>query len=185
MGRLTEMNAAEVLERLRSQPGVQLVGLPSSSGIYALRDHSGAMRYIGIAHAEGFRTRISNKHTTGSEDRSHKFSCAYNVGRMWRDRYAEQGSDAELAKKLRTAFIRKHCSASFVPIEHYNGKAELETMERGVLDLAKADESVWNRSFKTCDEPTKLVDQLVAERQCSSADLAALQRQLVRWQERK
>lgn len=129
--------------------------------------------------------RISNKHTTGSEDRSHKFSCAYNVGRMWRDRHANHGSDSKVAKDLRTAFIRKHCSACFVPIERYEGKAELEALERKVLALACHSETVWNRPFAPGEEPLQQVDELIAERRYSFADLEALKRQQARFQEKK
>ena len=185
MGRFFEMQPSEVLARLRAQPGVRLDQLPASSGLYALRDHTGAICYFGIADKKGFRDRISNKHTTGSEDRSHKFSCAYNVGRMWRNRHLDHGTDAKIAKDLRTAFIRKYCSASFVPIEHYEGKASLEAIERDIIALADVSETVWNRGFKPNEGPRHLVDQLVADRQYSTTDLAALRRQQVRSQEIK
>ena len=177
------MKASAVLEQLRLQKGVRLETLPATSGVYALRNHTGEICYVGIAHSEGFRTRIYSKHTTGSEDRSHKFSCAYNVGRMWRDRHVERFADAKIAKDLRTAFIRKHCTASFVQIENYGTKAQLEEIERQVINLATADETLWNRPFRTAEEPKELVDQLIVEGRYSATDLAALQRQQIRSRE--
>ena len=174
-----------ILDQLRDQAGVVLNELPSSSGIYALRDHLGTIRYIGIAHTEGFRTRISNKHTSGSEDRSHKFSAAYNSGRMWRDRHAGHGPDAKVSKRLRIAFIRKHCTASYVPIENYGSKSELEAIEVAVQQLAEPDEIAWCRTFQCVTEPEHLVDSLMNELRFSDNDRNAVMRQSSRSKEIK
>ena len=183
MGRLLSMKPAEILDSLRSQKGVKLDGLPASSGLYALRDHLSEIRYIGIADTEGFRTRIYNKHTTGSEDRSHKFSCAYNVGRMWRNRHADHGADAKVAKDLRTAFIRRHCSASFVPIDGYDGRQALEKIERAVQALATTSELTWCKGFRPTEEPTELVDQIIAKQRLTASELGAIHRQNLRFKD--
>src|SRR5690606_23120697 len=124
-----EVRPNEILERLRVCRGMPLEQLPRASGIYALRDHVGAIRYLGIAHSEGFRVRIRNKHATGSEDRSHKFSAAYNAGRLWRDRHTGNKADGAISKRVRNAFILRHCTASIVEIPVYDGKAALELIE--------------------------------------------------------
>lgn len=79
------MDAGYILEMLQAEP-VDLKDLPEEFGIYALWDHDKQIRYIGSTPkaTEGFRTRVCNKHSTGSEGRSHKFSQAYCTGRMWR-----------------------------------------------------------------------------------------------------
>ena len=175
------MDPAEILKRLRYCSGVELEALLSSSGMYALRNHSGVMQYLGIAHSEGFRVRIRNKHATGSEDRSHKFSAAYNSGRLWRDRHNGCREDGSIAKRLRNRFILRHCTASFVEISDYADKAALELIERNVIALASSTEITWNGKFRAVEEPVELVDQLISEVRLSPADLAALERQKQRF----
>ena len=179
------MQSSEILKRLRACPGIPLADLPSSSGIYALRDHLGALSYLGLAHSEGFRVRVRNKHATGSEDRSHKFSCAYNSGRLWRDRHNGDKQDGSIAKRLRNQFILKHCSASFVEVPDYGSKADLELIERGVIALASPAETIWNGKFTAADEPTELVGQLIEELRLSHDDVAAINRQKQRYLESK
>ena len=179
-----KVQPAHVLDRLRSCSGVRLEDLPGSSGIYALRDHTGAIRYLGLAHSEGFRTRIRNKHVSGSEDRSHKFSAAYNAGRLWRDRHAKDGGDGSLAKRLRNCFILTHCTASVVEITDYGDKAALQQIEKQVISLASPAETVWNRAFVPMSEPAELVDKLIHELRLSTDDCAALDRQKQRYKER-
>ena len=77
------MTSEEYLKALRSRTLRRIDDLPIDIGIYALTDHLGAIHYIGRTDAEGFRDRIYNRHVTGSEDRSHKFSWFYNIGRMY------------------------------------------------------------------------------------------------------
>jgi len=174
----------KILERLRSCPGVPLVDLPNASGLYAPRDHTKTIRYLGIAHSEGFRVRIRNKHATGSEDRSHKFSAAYNAGRLWRDRHNDPREDAAVSKRVRNHFVLKHCTASVVEIPEYESKAELELIERHVIEMAAPDEIIWNGKFKAVEEPTELVDALIEELRLSSQDRAALDRQKRRYLDR-
>ena len=79
---------AQILQSLLEQAPVRLAELPNDHGVYGLVDHVGSIRYIGVTEspAMGFWRRIFQYHVTGSEGRSHKFSQAYNVGRMWRSR---------------------------------------------------------------------------------------------------
>jgi hypothetical protein len=97
------LDPAVVLRSLITIDPVRLDALPREHGIYALHDHRGAIRYIGITEADkyGFHGRINNRHVSGSEGRSHKFSHAYNTGRMWRAK-KDSRLDAMLAKHLRT-----------------------------------------------------------------------------------
>ena len=181
---LVEADPHIILESLRSQPTQRLSGLPASSGLYALWDHSGVMRYIGIAHSEGFRTRILSKHRTGSEEKSHKFSAAYNSGRLWRDRHDKSCmADAQVSKRLRNEFILQHCSATVFPIGNYDGKSYLESVERKVISIARSDETTWNRKFEACKEPNGLVDNLVAELRLGPNEIAAINRQDQRYRD--
>ena len=177
------MDARSILSALRDQRGVSLPDLPGSSGIYTLRDHKGSIRYFGIAHTEGFRIRIRNKHATGSEDRSHKFSAAYNSGRLWRDRHSEHQEDGAIAKRVRNQFILTHCSASVFPIADYASKASLEALEASVIQLASADETIWNRKFKALEEPKALVDALINAMRLGTQEIAAIERQESRFRE--
>ena len=158
--------------------------LPSTSGLYVLRDHTRAIRYVGIAHSEGFRVRIRNKHATGSEDRSHKFSAAYNSGRLWRDRHHGSADDGAVSKITRNHFILKHCTASVVEIPDYGTKSVLESMERDIINLADPSDIIWNGKFQALEEPTELVDQIIEELRLSQDDRAALARQSLRFSER-
>jgi DNA polymerase-3 subunit epsilon len=141
------------------------------------------MRYIGIAYSEGFKVRIRNKHATGSEDRSHKFSAAYNTGRLWRDRHDEGTQDAKAAKRLRNKFVLKHCTASVVDVGGYDGKASLALIERKVIALALSEETLWNWPFVPQEEPVELVDELIAELRLSAEQREAIERQRRRFLE--
>ena len=78
------MNASQIFNILSESRPVAPIALPETFGIYALWDHARHIRYIGCTPkaTEGFNARVANKHVTGSEGRSHKFSHAYRVGRM-------------------------------------------------------------------------------------------------------
>jgi hypothetical protein len=160
-----------VLKGLTTDAPVRLEALPRDHGIYALHDHSGAIRYVGITKGDkyGFYGRINNRHVSGSESRSHKFSHAYNTGRMWRAK-RDAHPDAALAKHLRTAFIRRHCRATFeiVPATHWG---ELPRLETAVQSIAPEGMLDWGgkRSFVSLSEPRKLLDALLDEL-CFSLD---------------
>ena len=186
------MESKNIFEKLTSSKSKSLIGLPNAFGIYALWDHENEIRYIGCTPkgTEGFSIRVGNKHVTGSEGRSHKFSQAYCTGRMWRyckkldpeSASRDQNSgDAKLAKKLRTLFIRKHCGITFVEIPN-NDKTDyfsyLTSLESQVQNMAPASMRAWEGvGFKPYAEPTLLVDQLINENY--SLRLAAERQQLI------
>jgi hypothetical protein len=172
------MDSKDIFSKLTSTEPKSLIGLPDSFGIYALWDHEGKIRYIGCTPkaTEGFRVRVGNKHVTGSEGRSHKFSQAYCTGRMWRyckkldpeSALSTQNSDnAKLAKKLRTLFIRKHCRITFVEIPNkglQNYFNYLTFLESDVQNMAPASMRKWEGvGFSPFTEPSKLVDELIEE----------------------
>lgn len=177
------LDPVELLQALVGAPPLSLDALPRDHGIYALRDHSGAIRYIGITKGDryGFYGRINNRHVTGSEGRSHKFSHAYNTGRMWRGKRDSQ-ADAKLAKGLRARFVRRYCRASVVVVAPAHWP-ELGQLERQVPQLAPSGMMDWGdkRDFSVSEEPRQLVDALIEALGYSVADRAALQRQAARF----
>lgn len=168
-----------VLRDLAGRSPICLHELPPDRGVYALHDHHGIIRYIGITKStdSGFYDRINNRHVTGSEGRSHKFSHAYNTGRMWRAK-KDARPDAVWAKRLRTEFIRRHCRATFVAVQPAL-LAELPRLELEVQGLANPGMLAWagKRGFDPLPEPTDLVDALLAELRFSSDQQAAIERQ--------
>jgi hypothetical protein len=173
------LDPSVVLRELTSREPSQLNALPGDHGIYALHDHTGVIRYIGITTSadSGFYDRIYNRHVTGSEGRSHKFSHAYNTGRMWRAK-KDQRPDARLAKRLRTEFIRRHCRATFVAVP-LSFHSELPRLEIAVKALAPATMLDWGgkRGFVPLPEPTPLVDGLLDELHFSADQQASVERQ--------
>lgn len=173
------MTIENIFRQLTESTPVKLADLPEKFGIYALWDHEGKIRYIGSTPkaTEGFRTRIFSKHATGSEGRSHKFTQAYCTGRMFRfckslhdpkAGLAQNAADANCAKKLRNAFIRKHCTATFVeiPIHSLQGQyfAELTRLELALQAMAPASMRQWEGiKFQSVAEPSDLVDSLLRE----------------------
>lgn len=132
-----------VLRALTTRDPMRLDALPQRHGIYALHDHIGVIRYIGITKADryGFRGRINNRHVSGSESRSHKFSHAYNAGRMWRAK-KDARPDAVIAKQLRMAFIRRYCRATYVTVPSTLW-GELPRLEIAVQALAPKGMLAW------------------------------------------
>ena len=173
------MDTRSIFEKLTQSEPVHLADLPEEFGIYALWDHERQIRYIGSTPkaTEGFRTRIYSKHATGSEGRSHKFTQAYCTGRMWRyckkldDPAAareQSPADADAAKKLRNAFIRKYCAASYVSIPRASLPepyfASLTSLEYQLQAMAPSSMRVWEGiGFRPLAEPTPLVDLLLTE----------------------
>jgi hypothetical protein len=174
-----------VLERLIDGDLLPLPMLPNEHGVYALFNHERHLKYIGVTAAlkVGFENRINHRHVTGSEDRSHKFSYAYNVGRMWRGRpkhERENEADAQIAKRLRTAFVRKYCRATYVAIppagESYFG--DLMRLESAVQAIAPQEMRAWEgKSFYRQGEPESLVDALMDELRYSRGMRDAVGRQ--------
>jgi hypothetical protein len=173
------LDAAAVLRDLTISDPVFLEALPREHGIYALHDHAGVIRYIGITKADklGFYGRINNRHVSGSESRSHKFSHAYNTGRMWRA-YRDTLADAFLAKSLRSAFVRRHCRATFVAVPP-SLWSELSSLEIAVQTIAPPGMLDWGgkRGFGPLFEPRELVDELLDVLRFSADQRSAVERQ--------
>ena len=169
----------KIFEQLTKSGPVNRTDLPEEFGIYALWDHTKQIRYIGSTPkaTEGFRTRIYSKHATGSEGRSHKFTQAYCTGRMWR--YCKKlhdpaaapeqiAADADAAKKLRNAFIRRHCAASYVSLPRKSLPApyfaSLTALEFQLQAMAPPSMRAWEGiGFASVSEPAFLVDHLLVE----------------------
>lgn len=175
------MNATTALATLLNLPLQRLQDAPHEPGLYVLADHEGRHRYIGSTAGKTFHDRIYRRHATGSENTSHKFSWAYNVGRMWRDR-DEPDADGREAKALRTAFVRAYCRATWLPLS--KERPELETLERAVINAAPAGVTAWNDrrgAVSPMREPTSLVDALIDSLGLSPERRAALDRQAARF----
>ena len=160
------MTAEECLEALKSQKLNKIDDLPNAVGLYALADHLGEIHYIGITEADSFRDRIYSRHVNGSEERSHKLACNYNIGRMWRDRKSADHvpHDAQVAKDLRREFIRRHCHAACIPLDYT--KQALEQLEQEIFAIAPPDMISWNATrmrVNRLPEPRDLVDALIEE----------------------
>lgn len=176
-----------VLQSLHEQTPVGLAELPNEHGVYALVDHAGSIRYIGVTESPrmGFRRRIFQYHVTGSEGRSHKFSQAYNTGRMWRSRSADArqlACNAKLAKSLRTRFCRTYCKAAYFPVtadQLADGFFQFLThLEGQIQQLAPPSMRSWEGiKFRSVVEPVELVDRLIASLGLSQSELRALESQ--------
>lgn len=176
-----------VLHILSSREPVALEKLPDEHGVYALFDHAGRIRYLGVTAAAkvGFKNRINDRHVVGSEGRSHKFSHAYNTGRMWRIRAAcslQDSRDAAISKRLRTIFCRRYCKATYysVPVSSagldYFG--ELTALEARIQSIAPQLMREWEGlHFAAEHEPKEMVDALIEGLGYSSDLRRALARQ--------
>lgn len=137
------------------------------------------MRYVGITPGDpdGFYGRINKRHVAGSEGRSHKFSHAYNTGRMWRAK-GDTSYDAKLAKGLRTCFARRYCRATVLPVER-DLHPHLPALEVLVQAAAPSGQLLWiaKRGFDPYGEPEELVDNLLAELDFTPDQRAAVARQ--------
>jgi hypothetical protein len=158
------LTAEECVEALKSQKLRKIDDLPDAIGVYALTDHLGDIHYIGITAADSFRDWIYSRHVNGSEERSHKLACNYNIGRMWRNRKSADHvpHDAQTAKDLRREFIRRHCLAACVPLDCT--KQALEVLEKEIFAIVPPEMISWNatRMRVSClPEPRDLVDALI------------------------
>lgn len=179
------MLPGDALAALHGLPLQSLTNIPKLKGIYALVDHEHHFRYIGSTKGRDFHNRIHSRHTTGTEENSHKFSWAYNTGRMYR---GPKGDDEELmrdrqaAKDLRTLFIRKHCRAVWMPLE--GTRQEIEELEHSMVWLAPIETVQWNKQRVKSSpppEPTELVDALIEELGIDPLTKARLERQAERY----
>ncbi|WP_203077392.1 hypothetical protein [Falsiroseomonas ponticola] len=173
------LDPTKVFHELTAREPIPLDALPHDHGIYALYDHAGLIRYIGITKKDkyGFHGRIHSRHVGGSEERSHKFSHAYNTGRMWRAK-KDKSADALQAKALRRAFARRYCRAAFL-VAPSTVSSDLAALELAVQALAPAGMLAWGskRSFVPVPEPTRLVDALLDELRYTPEQHAAIRRQ--------
>lgn len=179
------MSPDAILSGLLSAPPIQLDALPTEQGIYALYDHTGTSRYIGITQM-GLKRRIWNYHV-GGDDNSHKYSTIYNAGRMFHSRNDIQTDklDGPVAKKLRRLFARQHCRAVGIPLPGLD-KAELFAIETEVRRLAPAEALSWN-NLRGLDayEPVEAVDAFLKKILWEPKLLAAVARQSERWKHRQ
>jgi hypothetical protein len=175
------VNATAIFERLMSSIPDSLANVPQGSGIYALYDHEGDPRYIGIT-GKDLRDRIYSRHAAG-DGNSHKFSTVYNAGRMFHTRRhpATCSTDGAVAKELRRHFARRHCAAVAIPLPGVSFQ-QLLALEHEVCRLVPPDARRWNdtRALEVM-EPTELVNDLLRSLGWDGRRLAAVERQAERW----
>lgn len=172
---------AAILSRLLDETPMPLSAAPRGPGIYALYDHTGEPRYVGIT-AKCLRDRIFNRHV-GGDDNSHKFSSAYNAGRMFHSRRHPStcSKDGPVAKELRRLFVREHCRAVAIPLPALQ-KEDLFALEAEVIALAPASALSWNNARQLrAHEPEEALDAFIDKLGWSPENIDALERQRMRW----
>lgn len=179
------MRPETLLDVLLGTPAVDLDRLPFEQGIYALYDHTGTARYIGVTEM-GLRKRIFRYHV-GGDGNSHKFSTVFNAGRMFHERndpFTDQ-SDGRIAKELRRLFSRSRCRAVGQALPGLS-KAELFGLEGEVRRLAPASALSWN-DVRALDayEPRQALDAFLGDIRWSSSKLDAIARQALRWEKKQ
>ncbi len=172
--------ARNALDNLVSQTLRRFDDMPDAIGLYGLGDHEGRLHYFGMTDSGSFRGRIWSRHITGSEERSHKLACNYSVGRLWHNRKhpGTNEHDGAIARRVRQAFIRKHCGFVCLPLKITKG--ELQQLEKDVIALAGRHVADWNNTRKrvaTFEEPRELVDEIIRELGLGVSEIAALERQ--------
>ncbi|MEP2828732.1 hypothetical protein [Parvibaculum sp.] len=170
------------LRRLLETEPAKLDAVPDGPGIYALYDHEGLARYIGIA-ATCLRNRIFNRHVTGDEN-SHKFSSIYNAGRMFHsDKHPSTcPKDGKISKKLRSLFVRENCRAVAMPMPDMP-KSDLRALESAVIALAPTGATSWNnRRWLDAHEPTEALNNVLEKLSWTQKNLDAIERQAQRWE---
>lgn len=177
-----ELSAQNLLAQLLASPHRHTHEAPKDGrGLYGLVDHLGCLRYIGSTKSLGqtLYSRIHQKHRSGSEHLSHYFSTMYNTGRMWRQRLdLTTEADGAIAKKLRNAFVARHCRAVWVVLPD---TVDIGRLEAEVIANAPAEATAWN-GHKTAvyDEPVELVDETIRHLGFGEREKAALERQRLR-----
>jgi hypothetical protein len=171
----------QILDHLLSAPPVRLNAVPTGAGIYALYDHEGRARYIGIT-AKCLHDRIYKRHV-GGDNNSHKFSTIYNAARMFHSRKhpATCMKDGPVSKELRRLFIREHCRAVAIPMYGLE-KQKLLEIEAKLLSDAPFESTRWNnvRELQAC-EPVELLNGFLEELGWPQVKLDAIERQARRW----
>jgi hypothetical protein len=179
------MSAASLLSLLLETKPVLLKQLPQAQGIYALFDHAGVPRYIGVTEM-GLRRRIAQYHV-GGDNNSHKFSTIYNAGRMFHTRndLHTDANDGRIAKELRRLFARAQCRAVGVPLPALS-RTDLFTVEAEVRRIAPAIALSWN-DVRALDayEPVEHLDEFLKVLRWPEAKLNAVERQAERWRRKK
>lgn len=80
--------------------------------------------------------------------------------------------EMKIVRRLRQAFIVRHCGCTWVPLPDH---AEIAGLEAQVIALAPPEMVAWNRrGMAVYDEPVALVDALIAELRLSPIERAAL-----------
>jgi hypothetical protein len=174
------LDLEHVLRRLMTHEPMKLSEVTSrEAGVYALYDHEHRPAYIGLS--TNLRRRIWNNHAA-ADGNSHKFSTAYNAGRMFHCRKNPSScpTDGPVAKKLRTLFAREFCRAVIYPLPGFS-KRDLDPVEAALRSMAPAQATRWN-DIKALDarEPAELVDQLLTALNWNAVQRDAIQRQAAR-----
>jgi len=170
-----------ILSRLLESTPARLKTIPQGQGIYALYDHEGHARYIGIT-AKCLNDRIFKRHV-GGDDNSHKFSTVYNAGRMFHARKAPTSCprDGKIAKELRRLFVREHCRAVAIALPGLSW-AELLSLEANVLAAAPADAKRWNDArVLSAIDPVDQLNAFLAAIEWPPEKHLAVDRQAERW----
>lgn len=174
-------SANAILDVLMTQEPKRLDALPLAQGVYALYDHEGVARYIGVTEM-GIRRRIHNYHC-GGDGNSHKYSTIFNAGRMFHERKDPRTcqTDGPIAKELRRLFARETCKAVGYPLPDLT-VPELYALERELRRMAPVDALSWNDSRKlNAFEPKAALDAFLASISWPDRKLEAIERQAVRW----
>jgi hypothetical protein len=179
------MSPASFLALLLETEPVLLTQLPQTQGIYALFDHAGVPRYIGVT-AMGLRKRVAQYHV-GGDNNSHKFSTVYNAGRMFHTRndLHTDANDGCIAKELRRLFARAQCRAVGIPLAGLS-RTDLFALEAEVRRIAPAVALSWN-DVRALDayEPAEHLDEFLTVLRWPIAKLNAVERQAERWRRKK
>ncbi len=96
---------------------------------------------------------------------------------MWRAK-TDRSADAGVAKRLRIAFVRRHCRATFIVAPSATW-CDLPALEAAVQSIAPAGMRDWEgkRAFDPLPEPTELLDVLLNDLRFSPVERAAIDRQ--------
>jgi hypothetical protein len=170
-----------ILDHLLGTAPLNLHDLPIGQGIYALYDHEGVARYIGITEM-GLRKRIHQYHS-GGDGNSHKFSTVYNAGRMFHTRKDARTdpADGPISKELRRIFSRTYCKAVGLELPDQT-KTELLAVETEVRRIAPPEALSWNDARQLpATEPADLVDKLLQDLNWPTNKIEAIDRQSTRW----
>ena len=149
-------------------------------GLYLLHDHENVPRYIG--QTMDLWDRIYLRHCSG-DGNSHKWSTAFNAGRLWHDRKNPKsvGADGKIAKALRAQLARRYCHVRVLPMPEKSAP-DLSNLEHAVRKVAQGSMTDWNdQKAIRAVEPTELVDRLIRELRWGTEKRDAIDRQAIIW----